>query len=425
MKHTLFCALLISTWLSFLTACEGGKSRPATTTDASCAAGENKTDGQCTDPGPALCSANQTRVDGRCKTDPICAPGSYLASDNTCVAGKLSLEVLSQSACYASDGATELVLQYIVRDEAGNAIDPEITQLNNQLLRDDQPIDIESILAQDSEALESDLVMSLVLDSSYSMLKHSPPAFRPMKLAAMDVLKNTQAAWNNTGSEFHWELTWFNSLIYRPVPNNAGEPWTIDDIEQIPAPEQGQYTALYKAVDDMTSVHADLYQKGIAAGPRDQHVMVVFSDGADNYGFFDNASIVNQNNLNGMLFWSEKGYTAVAEISDIVSAASVANLRIYVIGLGSGVNESELRAIANSGGGRYLFGSNTETLSTLFEQIQRELVTQQTFGAKIPLADGDYTFELRTERVNDAEQAGFSWTMKAGKSLPLCAPPGG
>ena len=375
-----------------LGACEGGKSKP----------------GQTANP-PRSCPENQH------------------LENNRCVENVLTLTVVNQTACYQpANGTTRLILQYVARDDSGLAVAPvlpgsgETGAYNTSLRVNNQPIDVESLLASDSELLKSDLAMSLVLDSSYSMLQHSPPAFTPMKEAAVDVLLETEAEWRGTSSDFHWDLAWFDSKIFHPIKNNADEPWEIEDLNAIPAPEAGGFTALYKAVDYMVNKHQQWYEQGIASDDNDRHVMIVFSDGKDNHSWFNDTEENVEGTLDNMLFWEELALPPVPSVADISSLEAVPNLRIHVLGMGSAVDEEELQAIAKMGKGQFFFVSDSRSLEDLFAQVQRELVTQQTLGVETPLPAGDYEFELRTTRIDDGAAASYTWTQAAGDTLPVC-----
>lgn len=424
-KSTLLLLAFAYTTSFALTACEGGKSRPA----VSCGANEVAERGVCK-PTITQCTGGEVFVDGRCTLPKTaCAEGLTLQT-NRCIKGDMTLEVLSQSACYnPSNGTTRIILQYITRDEAGYAISPELgaqnlpTALNNHLLIDGSPVDVESQLAHDSELLTSDLLLSLVLDTSSSILEGSQPAFGPMKAAAREVLLNTQNIWKGANSNFYWELAWFNNFIYIPTPNNADEPWGIDDIKAIPAPDSsGSFTALYKAVDYMIKVHAKQHAAGTASGSRDQHVMVVFSDGADNYSHFDNATHLASGDDGNLLFWKEVGAAPVSEVENIAWEIAPPNLRVYVIGIGTAIDTNKLQSIAANGKGQYLYGEDTSSLEHLFSQVQKKLVTQQTFGVETPLRSGEHELSLTSERISDKAQATHTWSITAGATLPECAP---
>ena len=429
MKYFALLGFIAATLTSSLMGCEGGKSRPR----LNCATGTHEDRGQCVPnaPQPPQCGVNETVVNNKC-TKPTtngCAAGFSLVNGN-CTPTKepgngksaLTIEVVGQSACYVTtNGATRLLIQYVTRDENGRAIAPTSPpDLSTYLTVGGKNIDLESIIAQDSELLRSDLAISLLLDSSYSMTLHKPPAFEPMKRAAIDLLKNTSLAWKTSQSNFYWDVAWFNDHLFQPKTNNAGEAWTFDDLAYIPTPKEGTFTALFKAVDHRIKRHEKWYKQGIAAGLRDQQVLVVFSDGQDNTSSFNGPTSSIEGNYSGMLFWDEIALPAVPTVSAIIKPEKVVpNLRIFVLGMGD-VNAEELKAIAALGHGQYFYGNSSQTLADLFEQVQRELVTQQTIGVETPLPAGKYAFGLHATRSSDNAAAVHKWTQEAGQTLPAC-----
>lgn len=60
---------------------------------------------------------------------------------------------------------------------------------------------------------------------------------------------------------------------------------------------------------------------------------------------------------------------------DYATAASEKNVIIYTVGLGSGVNESELRSIAEATGGKYFFADVADDLFGIYEEITEEIIT--------------------------------------------------
>ena len=360
-----------------------------------------------------------------------CGDGQHM-EDGSCVVDQLTVEVLSESICRnSSNGATRIILQFITRDEAGLALDPAVdangepTALNSQLIVNSRPADVESLLSRDSELLKSNLAISLVLDATFSMLQHTPPAFEPMKAAAVNVLQELQQAWAANQAQFHWELTWFDSNIFRPAPNNSGATWSITDISSIPTPTQGPFTGLWKAVDYGIGVHEGLYEEGVAAGQRDQQVMVVFSDGDDNHSFFDNRDARGDGNINNMLFWNYTGYapTTLEDVKTRITANP--NLRIYVIAFGDKIDEEgrlNMQEIAQLSRGQYFSGSSGDNLGQLFNSVKREFITLQTLGVETPLNPAlAHNFSLRAEHTASGAQGSYDFGLTANQSVETCA----
>lgn len=441
MKYSLWFSGLV--FGLFLGGCEGGKSagigcngsspyNQCDETPKTCPTGQTLIDGKCTTPGSA-CAIGEHRENGVCVKDGLqCEEGQHQSGER-CVADQLSVEIVGQSSCWnPENGATRLIMQFVTRDESGLALDPELdanqqpTALASQLFVDGEPTDVESLLNRDSELLKSNLALSLVLDSTYSMLTHTPPAFEPMKTAAVDVLTGIRDVWSANNAQFHWELTWFNDVIFRPAPNNRGESWSIANIGDLPAPTAGNFTGLWKAVHYTIGVHQELYENNVAAGNRDQHVMVVFSDGADNHSYFNNSNSSGTGDLNGMLHWTYQGYPATA-IADVQTRLDeFPELRVYVIGFGQQLNEAgkqRLRDLAEQNRGQYFFGSDSNALGQLFESVKREFITMQTLGVETPLQDGKYEFSLRTKHVASGAEGRKDFSLQIGEeALGPCSP---
>lgn len=395
-----------------------------------CPTGQTEVNGLCIN-DPLQCPIGKHEENGECVPDPISCPEDQIDVEGECVANILSISIANQTACWVKNsGATRLITQYVVRDATGKTIDPLFnasnipTALKTDLYVNAKPVDKESLIDLKSELLDSDLALSLVLDNSTSMLQHSPPAFEPMKNAAASILRKTQETWAANNSQFHWELSWFNNLIYRPLPNNAAEPWEIDDIINIPPPSGDiAFTGLYKAIAQMTDVHQQLYLDGFAAGERDQHIMVVFTDGSDNNSHFPNDDADHQitGSVNDTLLYEGFGYRAMARDELPAKFAAVPNLKVFVIGFSDEVKGQELLEIANQGGGRYFFSSNSTTLQTLFNAVQREFVTQLTIGADMPLETNEYLFTIKAVHLSTDIEGQISFPLAVGPgALPQC-----
>lgn len=421
-----------NTGAPYVPQCESNSPNPKPPVNPTpCPEGQVRIDGVCKTPATS-CPTGSHAVNGQCVPDNQgCGEGRHIEG-GVCVADQLQIEVIGQSVCRNSvNGATRIILQFITRDESGLALDPEVdangdpTALSSQLLVNSRPADVESLLSRDSELLKSNLAISLVLDATPSMLEHNPPAFEPMKTAAVNVLRELQQAWAANEAQFHWELTWFDSTIFRPALNNRGAPWSITDISSLPTPVKGTFTGLWKAVHYGIGVHEDLYDRGIAAGQRDQQVMVVFSDGDDNYSFHDNRTVSGRGNLNEMLFWTYTGYAPTTLDNIKTRIAANPDLRIYVIAFGNEIGAEgrlQLQEIARLSRGQYFSGSDGNNLGQLFNSVKREFITMQTLGLETPLNPSlAHNFSLRTEHIPSGAQGSYDFGLTANQPVDACA----
>ena len=173
-------------------------------------------------------------------------------------------------------------------------------------------------------------------------------------------------------------------------------------------------------------VHEGLYDQGIAAGQRDQQVMVVFSDGDDNHSFFDNRdpSFSGTGNLNNLLFWNYTGYanTTLDDIKTRIMANP--DLRVYVIAFGDNIGEEgriHLREIAQLSRAQYFSGGGGDNLGQLFNSVKREFITMQTLGVETPLDPAlAHNFSLRTEHLASGAQGSYDFGLTANQAVEAC-----
>lgn len=312
-----------------------------------------------------------------------------------------------------TNGKTTVLVQYSVRGASDAPLGDK--QFGTVMLVDNNALDSESLLDSTSEELAINLHFAEVLDASYSMTQHNPPAFDPMKQAARDTYRDVVQAWAQRPGNASFRGIWFDQVINQTVENqNTGRPWLPDDLLAIPAPQPGSATKMYGAAQRMAELLKGDYDRGVAAGERDHHVMLLFSDGADNYSWFDNAS--QEQLLTTATGASYVQYGVPATVLDDVTAAIKAHprLTVHVIGLGSQINATELTKIAEAGGGVFLQNPSSENLGDLFEQVMLEFTTIQTEGALIPLPPGDYTYTLRVVNSNGSANDEFSFRFHAG-----------
>lgn len=327
---------------------------------------------------------------------------------------KLDVSQPPQVAWLSANGKTQVIVQFSARDGNGTPL-PE-DQIDVQMKIDNNPIDVESLLNQSSTELEVNLYFAMVLDASYSMTQHNPPAFEPMKTAARDSYQEILDLWSTRPGSVKFSLIWFDELMNQSMYNaNIARDWNPDDILTIPEPVTGTATKLDSAVKVMADHLKAEYDSGVFNGPRDQYVMLVFSDGADNYSWFDN-SIKGNSTQSTSSGASYQQYGTIATTLDEArqSVAGHPRLTTHVIGLGSAINANELSQIAQAGKGIFQANPSSENVAQLFQRVLQEFTTIQTRGAEIPLPPGDYSFTLTVTNKNGGSKGSYSFNMHAG-----------
>ena len=309
----------------------------------------------------------------------------------------------------AATGKTTAIVQFIARDKAGNPLSPDDVVV--ELLVDNAAVDNESILQADSEELSSSIHFGMVLDASYSMLQHTPPAFAPMLAAARNAVLEGLALYADRPGTFTWNVSWFSETISAPAPQ--GRTWQPDDLLTIPEPGGGQSTKLFAAVDRHAGKMLDAYAT-IANGPHDHHVMIVLSDGADNYSWFNNASFASSGVTTSGAPYDVTGWAAATLDSAVAAIEAHPNLTVHALGLGSAVQDAQLQALATAGGGRYLKNPSSAELEELFASVTQEFATIQDHGATIPLQPDDYQFTLRVLTKDRRAKDEYKFDFHAG-----------
>lgn len=339
------------------------------------------------------------------------------STPNTIGSGGLQLEIHSEPSISNMDaqGKTTVLVQFIVRDS--NGVPMQDDAYNVQLFADDAPIDVESILDQDREELDVNLYLSMVLDASYSMTQHNPPAFEPMKAAARNSFQEAIDIWMTRPGNVKFSLVWFDEVINQSQFNDAAmQDWMPSDILTIPSPMAGSTTKLYSAVQAMGTHLQNEFNDGVFNGPRDKYVMLVFSDGKDNYSWFDNSSISMENATSSGAPYITYGATATSLADATASIRNHPNLTTHVIGLGTTINAEELQDMATAGGGVFLQNPNSENIDQLFQRITNEFTTLQTRGAHAPFTPGEHKFRLRISNDNSEEFVDYSFSFVAGEN---------
>ena len=283
-------------------------------------------------------------------------------------------------------GKTTIALEFLVRDATGNSVDPATARLLRYV--DGRVADVESVLATQDTRLTTNLRLGIVLDASYSMTTWQPPAFEPMKKAAFDMQQSIRAQFSSWGT-FTSSLSWFRDQ-YVCVPGAPSMPDSA--VLDIVAPQPGDSTRLFAATAQM--VDRMKQDQGAIASPTasDHFAMIVFTDGYDNYSWFDSSATPSLSYpATGGSFTC--GGTGPVALTDVVAKLrSFPELKVYVIGLGNRINASELTTIASAGGGRFISNPDPAQVSTLFGQVAREFTTIRRDGITMPLPPGDHEY---------------------------------
>jgi len=321
---------------------------------------------------------------GGCGSDEIIEPESTAA---------VHLEILDvpEVSYDPTVGTTTVVVQFVARNAEQVPINRE--GMDIELRLGGNPIDVEGILQEDSVELRSNLYLTLVLDASYSMLEQEPPAFDPMLASARKTVNAGHALYFTRPGLFDWKLFWFNDRLFTPLEVAPGSDWLESDIERIPPPDPGTFTKLFSAVEVAVEDSKSFADQN-ANDPRDHHVMVVLSDGGDNYSWFPNSEL----NGTGMAGTNREyvyfGHKATNEDQVLSTIRSHPALKLNVIGLGSSVVDSDLAALAAAGNGRYFKNPDSSEIQDLFDQVILEFTSIQTNGVTIPLPSGDYRLDI-------------------------------
>ena len=332
----------------------------------------------------------------------------------------------------SSIGTTIIVADYLVRDNDGNLL--EESDLEVSMFIDGEQLGVggrfgESVLDRDSEELDLNVLVQLVLDASYSLEQFNPPQFAPMLQGAESLVEEGTQIWSDRGGTFNWSIVWFDELISRPDPTLMSR----FRIRDIPPPEPGNFTKLYSAVSNAIELSTGLAGRGIANGPRDRHVLVVFTDGLDNLSSFGNPDVHREGELRNGDPYPRVGWRATA-LGDVLQETArhplyPENLTVHTIALGRDCSSggqggacfdtAALAAIAQVGFGQLLI--SPRNVESLFDLIQREFTTLQSSGAIVALGTGEYEFRLvaRQRRSGASGEISFRFRVTTDNAEPL------
>lgn len=299
----------------------------------------------------------------------------------------IELQSTPLAAYDPATGKTKVVLEFQIRDGTGSSVDPTTAKLQRYV--DGRAVDVESVLATQDTKLSSNLWLGVVLDASYSMTQWQPPAFEPMKKAAYDMQQAIRTQFASWGT-YQSSVTWFqDQYVCSPSSTSMAD----DAVLSIPTPKPGDSTRLYAATAQMVDRMKQAHDAIPAPTAADHFAMVVFTDGYDNYSWYDAsaASPVSYPVSSGGSFTcSGTGPVAMPDLIGKIQAFP--ELKAYVIGLGDQIKVSELSAIADAGHGRLVSNPDPSQVSSLFGEIAREFTTIRSDGITMPLPPGDYEY---------------------------------
>jgi len=330
--------------------------------------------------------------------------------------GKVVLNLTGEPEISLNEGLTSIIFQFIPRNEDNFPLSPD--QVNVSFKIDDEDVDVESYLETTAEELVFNVNFGLVLDASYSMkVAHDSDAFPPMLEAAKRSVETGIEIWSKREDQFNFHTTWFNNYIYSSV-NTINRQWNPNDITSIPDPESGSFTKLFAAIDYQIENLSNILANSETKGPRDQNIILVFSDGADNYSQYDNSSDSDgqQFSTDSGARYKRLGRKETTKNDVIARIGNEANLTIHVIALGEKdkIKATDLEEISNAGSGIFKHNPNTSEIDTLFEFAIQQFTTLQTHGVKMPILDGEYKFTILVENEVGNNFAEHSFNFKTG-----------
>jgi hypothetical protein len=317
--------------------------------------------------------------------------------------GSVQLEVLDvpDVSFDPSVGTTTVVVQFVARN--GQQVPLNRDDMSIDLRLNGNPIDVEGILEEDSEELRTNLYLTLVLDASYSMVEQQPPAFTPMLASARRAVSAGNALYYERPGLFAWNLYWFNDRLFKPLEAIPGSDWLESDIERIPPPTPGSFTKLFAAVE-LAVNDSRTFAEQRPDDARDHYVMVVLSDGGDNYSWFPNPEIQGTASAGTNREYAYFGHQATSRDQMMQAIREHPSLQLNVIGLGSAVVDSDLSNMAAAGHGRYFKNPDSNQIENLFDQVIKEFTSIQTHGVTLPIPSGDYRLDVVvTDRATGAQ----------------------
>lgn len=328
----------------------------------------------------------------------------------------MTVEPVGKPLVTREAGETTVVASFLAFDDANDAEYPQpmaAHEMASVQYIDGVKIDAESLLSAAETTHPSDLHLTFLLDTSYSMVLNGQ--YETMLRTAASTHDKIAAEWKRKGGAFTFDLFWFRKWVFHAVGD-----WRSSQIASIPAPVPPAFTRLYGGAEAALEHMRAKYLAGVAAGERDRHVLVVFTDGRDNFSHESNAAYSPSPedcpiSPNGGCVTSASApfEYLVSEPADLstVTGAIVAhpNAKVHVLGLS---NESEgelaldkeaLGEIARVGQGQLM--TSTDDVPALFETLSNLFVHEVSVGALLPDPAGLHEYRIDLFHANEAEPA--------------------
>lgn len=236
----------------------------------------------------------------------------------------------------------------------------------------------------DAMNLDSNIHVTLVLDASSSIVESG--LFDQTTTAALDMLNQGRDLWKDRPGGFTWQVVWFNQWVWE----STGD-WELEDIQSIPGPAKDDdgFTRMYAAVDFAIGRTTEVRnQEGIAAGDRDTHLIVLFTDGRDNSSGRPSPKPPKTSGVTSSKATYMVHPTEVVTAADVEAALEARDwLQLSILALGNDIDDRVLERFSDAAeGGQVYNGNNVENL---FGRAARSFETLQTVGWRLPLNPGE------------------------------------
>ncbi|MEO0604132.1 MAG: hypothetical protein AAF211_22035 [Myxococcota bacterium] len=268
----------------------------------------------------------------------------------------------------------------------------------------------------DQADLDSNLHVTLVLDASRSIVEDE--LFEDMRLAAQQLLETGDRIWSERPGDFTWRVVWFDQWVWE-----ADDDWTFADVPTIPAPtpDDDGFTRMFAGVDFSVDQLTGLRAEGVAAGDRDNHLLVVFTDGRDNSSGRRSPAVPFERGQTE----SEAGFTVhptsrVSQDDIVAQLEGLDFLQVSLLALGNDVDQGVLDSFAQAGRGQVFAGNDIEQL---FADAERSFETLKTVGWRLPVNPGEeLLWELDFSVEGFTSDTTVQLPILRTRETPDCAP---